>query len=371
MIFRYNIYNSLDHWAPITHFYFKQGASWTKFSNLPIHEHITIEDLDTAHKFLFSNTKIVNDSTDKDITRPYSYNSNFVFIIATNDVEGIFLKEKTSASQSSDYHILVINLETLTFLKHFLFESGIFKYVYQFILDSIKKDGTNLGGIDNPIPVCSSCSKIFCSFMEHMQNANQYKQIKSIAEKIAYSHDPSSRCGVNLNYMINRAIASRSLTISKMLSSVDLNIKDRKIPNIAMYSDNLHVAFHRRTMASDSSKYQVILLNKNKDILMYKDGKVVCPYSHYDPQRNYEESCKYIIPSGKDIVKLYSVKYEYYEKDSLKWMNDENEYPVFGTVLPYVVEDINNLKNEFCKSNTKKIKINKALMEQLNVKRNF
>lgn len=368
MIFRYNLYNCLDHWADITHFYFKRGVSWAKSCGLPTKDFITVKDLDVAHKFLLDNTKSIYNATQdkKKITHPDN-----VFIVVPNDVRAIFIKKEEDSIADNAYYPLLINLETLNLFKNYLFESGIFKYTCVLIFDSIKKKGTNLGGIDNPIPVCKDCTNVFSAFIEHSSGIYLYNELKHVAKRIINLHGQSSTCAANLNYIINRAIASRSLTTSKMLSSQQLNIKETSVPPVVNYSDDLHVVFQEKSLESDASKYTVTLLNKDKDILFYRNGKIFCPNSHFNTIKGYEETCRYYLPSGEDIVKLYNVKYEYHKQQVNSWLQDDNYYSVFGTNLPYVVEHLDSLKNEFCKSNTKKVHINKVFLEQLNVKRNF
>lgn len=362
MIFKQKFYRSIDHWSDISLFYFQRGISWSRFKQFSIKDSICIADFKKAQIYLRKEHKPVL-NTDP----PSNYfSTESVYISTPETLEVVYNKELQAKSQAPNVvkHLgLCINLETLHMLKDYMFESGIYKTIVKAVNNSINQN--------NELQVCVACRAQLNGLFYSYNSLADFDTIFTVSGKIASCTAPDYpiSCVNVINSIISKALTSRDMTISKLLQDLGLRIKGSSENfKTSDYSEDFSIAFYDRPQPTGDSTYKIILSNSKKEFLIYTENGIRCPYNHYNESKGYKEKCKAEIPGDEDPITLHSIEYI-------------NRHTHVGT--QFIISDpaifdssfkdiatiqLNSNLDIFCRSNTKKISIDRSILEKANVR---
>jgi len=366
MIFKQKFYRSVDHWSDISLFYHQKGASWTRFEKLPIKDTITINDFKKAQAYIEREDVGVLSKQEQSTF----YSNALNYISTPENIYVVYNRElwlKSEASNRSRHLELCANLETIHILKTYVFESSIYKVLAKHVIQGIKENNLSKNGLE----VCNKCMSTLKSIFESYSGLENFDYIFNVAGKIStcMTLDHPTNCASAINFVFSKVINARSGTISSLLKDLKLRMSiSSEALKTADYSEDFFIAFFDIPKVTSKSSYKIVVSNSKKEFLVYTKDGIMCPYSHYNTSKGYTEKCKTQIPSESDKIILHSI--EYTHKDNI----EGTEYSVSNnTTYNHNFNDLltiqlNRSVDVFCRSNTKKINIDRSILEKANVR---
>lgn len=394
MIYKYKLYRTVDHWESIETFYEKKIRKWVDNENITNVSQITLADLlqyqdiatikDKQLEYKKSYPELdYTEFAAYALTNAFVLNSfggekHSIFLLGTRNTANIFLDTKQISDQivnKNKFAIFIALIDTFRFFRYYLRESGLFKTLIS-NLGLIAYHNKDHKYLDESSTPCENCTSYVIQLLKKELDSIHDIETYCLKQYQSCTNSQDNCLHDNLIKFLSAAIYQYQQLIKKELEGVDLNLL--KISNIdslksLSYSSNNKFAFIPRYLDSYSaeniSDIMVVFKNNLNQLLVYKNKKIYCPFSHLNSFTNNDDKCKAVVPKTNEPI--YLTKIIYNNNDVI----DEASDSIFSKKSIYIagspMPDIKSFRETYCRSSVKKINIDRSKLESINVKRDI
>ena len=386
MIYKYKLYRTLDHWDNIYSFYDRKVRKWLSEEKLISREEISLNDLLTSESLArseaneYSNFKTYIISVNRYL-ETFGIEDNSAFFLGTKDTLGICLDTSKITDNivfKHNFAAFVANLDTFRFFKYYLRETGLaITLTSHLIAIKASNKASNAKNIyvkESDVP-CDRCLNSLVNFLkiefnsiEHIEEC--YNRELSLCP---YKHNCYD---FRINNYLGKVFYQFQQVINKELESVNLVLKKvlrSEVLKPVEYSTKYNFAFIPRAFngftSQELSDITILFKNSLDQVLVYQNKKIYCPFNHTNNFTSNEDRCKATVPGLENPIKLSKIVYN--SKNSI----DESEQDILNGSVTYIarspIPNIKSFKDTYCCSSTKRIKLDRAKLETINVKRDI